>query len=167
MDCREPEPASATGRAALRTTLGAATALFLSAFHVTTLAGFLGGQPWPGRILGAMVGVFLIATGNQLPRLRPNPVWGIRTRQTLSSDDLWRRVHRLGGYIRVLMGLGLCAAALTGMRGFAPLIVVAVCRGNRGLPRRRRCSSHAGRAPSPVSSRSAAAGSAAPRRRRG
>ena len=49
--------------------VGAATALFLSAFHVTTLAAFLGGQPWAGRILGAMVGVFLIATGNQLPRL--------------------------------------------------------------------------------------------------
>jgi CubicO group peptidase (beta-lactamase class C family) len=106
---------------------GAATALFLSAFHVTTLVALLGGQLWLGRILGVIVGVFLIATGNYLPRLRPNRVWGIRTRQTLTSDDLWRRVHRLGGYIRVTMGIVLCAAALSGMGGFAQLIVVAVC----------------------------------------
>ena len=57
-----------------RQSAAAATALFLSAFHVIMLIGFIGGQPWAGRMLGAMVGVFLIATGNQLPRVRPNPV---------------------------------------------------------------------------------------------
>ena len=71
---------------------GAATALFLSAFHVTMLIAFIGGQPWLGRMLGAMVGVFLIATGNALPRVRPNLTWGIRTHQTLQNEDLWRRV---------------------------------------------------------------------------
>ena len=34
-----------------------------------------------------------------------------------TSDDLWRRVHRLGGYIRVMMGIVLCVAALSGMGG--------------------------------------------------
>jgi CubicO group peptidase (beta-lactamase class C family) len=109
---------------------GAATALFLSAFHVIMLIGFIGGQLWLGRILGVMVGVFLMATGNELPRVRPNPtwgIWGVRTRQTLTSDDVWRRVHRLGGFIRVLMGVVVCVAALWGMRGLAEVIALAVC----------------------------------------
>jgi uncharacterized membrane protein len=105
---------------------GAMTALFLSAFHVTMLIGFVAGHLWLGRSLGVMVGLFLIATGNDLPRLRPNLVWGIRTPQTLGSVEVWKRVHRLGGYIRVVMGVAVCGASLSGMRGFAELIPTAV-----------------------------------------
>ena len=86
------------------TNAGAATALFLSAFHVTMLMAFIGGQPWLVRMLGVLVGVFLVATGNDLPRVRPNLAWGVRMRQTLASDSLWRRVHRLAGFIRVADG---------------------------------------------------------------
>ena len=105
---------------------GAATALFLAAFHVTMLIAFIGGQPWLGRVLGAMVGAFLIATGNALPRVRPNLTWGIRTHQTLQNEHLWRRVHRLTGYIRVLTGLAICVTALLGLRWVTQLIVAAV-----------------------------------------
>lgn len=106
---------------------GAVTALFLSAFHVTMLIALIGTHLWLGRILGAMVGLFLIVTGNELPRARPNVAWGIRGPQTLGSEEIWRRVHRLGGYVRVLMGIVVCTASLLGMRGFAELIVAAVC----------------------------------------
>ncbi len=106
---------------------GAATVLFLAAFHVTMLAGFIGGHLWLGRLLGALVGLFLVVTGNDLPRLKPNPAWGIRTRHTLGSDDVWRRVHRLDGYLRVVMGLAVCAAALAGYPGVTALIVLAGC----------------------------------------
>jgi uncharacterized membrane protein len=105
---------------------GAVTALFLSAFHVTTLVAFLGAQLWLGRILGLLAGIFLIVTGNELPRLRRNLAWGIRTAQTLGSDDVWRRVHRLGGFVRVAMGLAVCIASLSGASGFAELIFFAV-----------------------------------------
>jgi CubicO group peptidase (beta-lactamase class C family)/uncharacterized membrane protein len=105
---------------------GAATALFLAAFHVTMLIAFIGGQPWLGRVLGALVGAFLIATGNALPRVRPNLTWGIRTHQTLQNEHLWRRVHRLTGYIRVLTGLAICVTALLGLRWVTQLIVAAV-----------------------------------------
>ena len=104
---------------------GAATALFLSAFHVTMLIAFIGGQPWLGRVLGAMVGAFLMATGNALPRVRPNLTWGIRTHHTLQNEDLWRRVHRLTGYIRVLTGLAICITGLAGLP-WLTLIVAAV-----------------------------------------
>jgi uncharacterized membrane protein len=102
------------------------TALFLSGFHVAMLLGFVGGHHWLGQFLGLMVGIFLIVTGNDLPRLRPNLVWGIRTPQTLGSDEVWKRVHRLGGYIRVVMGVVVCVASLSDMRRFAEVIPAAV-----------------------------------------
>jgi uncharacterized membrane protein len=91
------------------------------------LIAFIGGQPWLVRMLGALVGVFLIATGNDLPRVRPNLAWGVRMRQTLTSDRLWRRVHRLAGFIRVAMGIVVCAVSLSGAPGVTNLIVLAVC----------------------------------------
>ena len=106
--------------------MGPATVLFLSAFHVTMLIALLGAHLWLGRILGLIVGVFLMATGNELPRRRQNPFRGYPTPQTLASDDVWRRVHRLSGYVRVVMGIAVCVASLWGVRGFAQLIVVSV-----------------------------------------
>ncbi len=106
--------------------MGPATVLFLSAFHITMLIALLGTHLWVGRILGLIVGVFLIATGNELPRLRPNPFQGFRTPQPLGGDCAWRRVHRLRGYVRVIMGSAVCLTSLSGLRGFAQLIVVAV-----------------------------------------
>ena len=106
---------------------GAAMALFLSAFHVIMLFGFIGGHPWPGRILGIMVGVFLIVTGNELPRVRPNLQWGIHARHPRLDEDSWRRVHRLGGYVRVAMGVAVVVAGLWGTRALTQVIVLAVC----------------------------------------
>jgi hypothetical protein len=104
---------------------GPITALFLSAFHVTTLIGFIGGQPWLARILGLIVGIFLIVTGSELPRRRPNPAWAAPTRAVFGNEAVWRRVHRLGGYMRVAMGSAVCLTSLSGMRGAAELIALA------------------------------------------
>lgn len=106
--------------------MGAATVLFLSAFHVTMLIALLGAHLWLDRILGLIVGAFLIATGNELPRLRSNPFREYRTPETRGSDDIWRRVHRLRGYVRVAMGSAVCVASLLGLPGFAQLIALAV-----------------------------------------
>lgn len=106
--------------------MGPATVLFLSAFHVTMLIALFGADLWPGRILGFIVGVFLVATGNELPRVRSNPFREFPTPETPRSDDVWRRVHRRRGYVRVVMGSAVCVASLSGIRGFAQLIVIAV-----------------------------------------
>ena len=106
--------------------MGAATVLFLSVFHVTMLIALLGAHLWVGRILGLIVGAFLIATGNELPRLRSNPFREYRTPETPGSEDIWRRVHRLRGYVRVAMGSAVCVASLSGLPGFAQLIALAV-----------------------------------------
>jgi CubicO group peptidase (beta-lactamase class C family)/uncharacterized membrane protein len=121
LDGYSPEAASRSKRT------GAGTALFLAVFHVMMLIGFVGAQLWLGRILGLMAGVFLIATGSGLPRACPNLAWRIRTAHTLGTDDVWKRVNHLAGCVRVVMGVVVSMASLFGMRGFAELIVAAVC----------------------------------------
>lgn len=119
-DTRHAEPRYAAAD------VGALTALFLSAFHVTMLIAVVSSHLWVGQLLGLMAGLFLVTTGNDLPRLRPNLLWGIRTTHTLDREDVWRRVHRLGGFIRVTMGLLICAVSLVSLRGTAELIFFAV-----------------------------------------
>ncbi|MGH7460376.1 MAG: SdpI family protein [Longimicrobiales bacterium] len=73
-------------------------------FHVVVLGNALG---WPlplTRIVPALIGLFLIAIGNVLPRARSNWWIGVRTPWTLSSEHVWARTNRLAGYL--LMGTG-------------------------------------------------------------
>lgn len=75
-------------------------------------------------VLGLVACAFQLLAGNLLPRVRPNFFLGVRTPWTLSSDQVWRRTHRLAG--RLLVGSGLLSAlalavAPEGWR--APLVV--------------------------------------------
>ena len=69
---------------------------------------------WPvsmERVVPALVGLQFIILGNALPRARPNWWFGIRTPWTLSSDRVWARTHRVGGYLLAAAGLVLLIAA--------------------------------------------------------
>lgn len=64
------------------------------------------------RGLAAALGAFLVATGNVLPKTRPNAVFGVRTPWTLASERVWTRTHRLYGWASVMLGLVLIALAV-------------------------------------------------------
>ncbi len=49
--------------------------------------------------------LFLVFIGNILPTLSRNYFIGIRTPWTLSSDLVWDKTHRIGGYAFVLTGI--------------------------------------------------------------
>jgi uncharacterized membrane protein len=55
--------------------------------------------------------LLLIVTGNYLSKLRSNFFVGIRTPWTLSSDIAWRKTHRVGGRVLILLGLALIPLA--------------------------------------------------------
>ena len=59
----------------------------------------------PERAVVVMFGLVLIAVGNLLPRTRPNVAVGLRTARTLTDPQLWQRMHRIGGYATVALGL--------------------------------------------------------------
>lgn len=77
----------------------------LVAVHVMAVGRVLG---WPlpiERVVPLAVGAVLIVVGNLLPRARSNWWFGIRTPWTLSSDTVWAKTHRLGGYLMIAAGV--------------------------------------------------------------
>lgn len=79
--------------------------------HVAVVGAALG---WPiaiARVAPLAVGALLVVLGNLLPRFRSNFFMGIRTPWTLSSDTVWMKTHRVGGYLIVGAGLLLIASA--------------------------------------------------------
>lgn len=98
-----------------------ATITLLFVVHLFALASALGMNVPIARLAPAAVGLLLIVIGNLLPRVRSNWMVGIRTPWTLSSDRVWERTHRMGGYL--MMGLGVLLLLAT---PFAPVSATVI-----------------------------------------
>ncbi|MBA2707582.1 MAG: SdpI family protein [Gemmatimonadaceae bacterium] len=73
--------------------------------HLAALAVALDWPVAPGSIVGFVFGIGLVVVGNVMPRLRPNPIAGVRTRQTLRDPKAWARVHRRLGGMWIISGV--------------------------------------------------------------
>lgn len=93
---------------------------FTLAVHFLILAVTLGAPIPVERAIPFGVGALFAVLGNVLPRTRSNWMLGIRTPWTLSSDRVWERTHRVGGYLMFGAGIIVMVAALT-----APARVIA------------------------------------------
>lgn len=83
-----------------------------SALVLPALPAELPTDPVQAMLIG--LGLLFVGIGPLLPRFSPNRWAGIRTPWTLSSDTVWRRTHRVGGYICAFSGLLIVTA------GFLP-----------------------------------------------
>ncbi|HOZ55713.1 MAG: Immunity protein SdpI [Parcubacteria group bacterium ADurb.Bin316] len=54
-----------------------------------------------------IIGLLFIVMGNYMGKLKRNWFIGIRTPWTLSSEEVWNKTHRVGGYLFVLAGLSM------------------------------------------------------------
>lgn len=88
---------------------------FLALLHLGILGFSLGMPIAVDKLAFGAVGLLFILLGNFLPQARPNWFVGIRTPWTLSSDRVWERTHRVGGYAFALAGL-----VMLGALAFAP-----------------------------------------------
>jgi uncharacterized membrane protein len=89
-----------------------ASLVVISAIHIGMIAFNLG---WPvplTRVVAIGIGGLFVLIGNVMTRMRPNWFMGIRTPWTLSSDVVWRRTHRVGGYGFVIGGVLVILAGL-------------------------------------------------------
>lgn len=80
----------------------------------------------PGRInapkiILLMLSVLFLCIGNSLPKIQSNFFMGIKTPWTLSSEDIWRKTHRLAGRLYVACGIMILVSTL-----FLPIKVTAV-----------------------------------------
>ena len=70
------------------------------------------------------MGIMFILLGNYMPRIRPNYTFGIRTPWTPASETVWKKTHRVGGYVFVLSGVIIVVCSF--FRGWAALIGIGV-----------------------------------------
>lgn len=91
---------------------------------VAILANGAGAPVSMRRVTPAALGFLFVVVGIYLGRVEPNWFLGFRTPWTLSSDTVWRKTHRLGGWLFVVAGLFFMAsAALPDVFFGVPLLV--------------------------------------------
>jgi uncharacterized membrane protein len=61
---------------------------------------------------GVGFGLMFILMGNYLPKLPRNFFFGIRVPWTLASDVVWKKTHRVSGWLFVLAGVLICILCL-------------------------------------------------------
>lgn len=87
------------------------------------LAGAGYAVPMP-RIAMLSVGALLMVLGNYMGKLRKNFFIGIRTPWTLSSDAVWERTHRLGGWLFLAAGLLVVLVVVLGGPRWLPIVLI-------------------------------------------
>jgi uncharacterized membrane protein len=111
---RDPRAANIAKFRGAYDTVVAATIAFLGAVHVLALGQALGWRVDITTVALVGLGAMLVIVGNLLPLARSNFIFGIRTPWTLSSEHVWTRAHRVGGYAAVAAGLVTIASAFFG-----------------------------------------------------
>ncbi len=99
---------------------------FMIIAHVMIIASGIGYPIRIDRLMPVGIGLLFIVLGNFLTRVEPNWFVGIRTPWTLSSDTVWRKTHRTGGYVMVVGGLLVAACAALPHSAFVPLLVTVI-----------------------------------------
>lgn len=113
--------------------VAATTSVFLSVVHLLVLrVALVPGASIMQGVWLAMGGLW-IALGLILPRVRRNPIVGVRTPWTLTSDENWARTQRVAGYAMVSGG---CVAILTALVGgpVAGLVALAAMLASAFFP---------------------------------
>jgi uncharacterized membrane protein len=103
-----------------------AVIVFMLVAHGVILAAGLGYDVKIDRLMPVSFGLLLVFFGNYLTRVEPNWFVGIRTPWTLSSDTVWRKTHRTGGWLMVIGGLVVGVSAFLPPGAFVPALVVAI-----------------------------------------
>lgn len=80
--------------------------------HAAILAWVLDYRIDMGLVVGGSVGLFFVVLGNIMGKIRPNWFVGVRTPWTLSSKLSWAKTHRVGGWLFIVMGIGIAATAI-------------------------------------------------------
>jgi uncharacterized membrane protein len=56
-------------------------------------------------VIPLLIGILMILIGNYMGKIKNNWFVGIKTPWTLSSENIWNKTHRMGGYMFILFGL--------------------------------------------------------------
>lgn len=88
--------------------------VFSILYYSVIIVGLGGPKDLIPKIVPITIGILFIILGNYMPRIKPNWFVGIRTPWTLSNEEVWRKTHKVGGYLFVISGIVIILA------GFLP-----------------------------------------------
>ena len=71
-------------------------------------------------------GVLFMFLGNYLPKLPRNFFFGVRTPWTLASEQVWKRTHRISGWLFVASGLVMAILSFSRLPQYAVLLAVLI-----------------------------------------
>ncbi|HPN81714.1 MAG TPA: SdpI family protein [bacterium] len=60
-----------------------------------------------GSAVSMIIGALFVVMGNYLGKLKYNWFVGIKTPWSLSSENVWNKTHRVGGWLFILMGIAI------------------------------------------------------------
>ena len=91
--------------------------LLIAMCWIATIPNFTG-MASLGNILPLCMLVFfgalMIFLSNMYPKIKQNSNFGIKTPATLSSETVWKKTHKLGGYLGVISGIFSIVLAIAG-----------------------------------------------------
>jgi uncharacterized membrane protein len=79
---------------------------------------------YASNLSGFGFGLMFVLFGNYLPRLPRNFFFGIRSPWTLASEEVWKRTHRVSGWLFVIAGLVIAILSFTRIPQHLVLLVV-------------------------------------------
>ncbi len=79
--------------------------MFISVMNLIGLFSALGYHVPFQKVVPALIGILFIVLGNYMTQIRPNYFIGIRTPWALASEHVWKKTHRFGGYVFVIIGV--------------------------------------------------------------
>lgn len=103
-----------------------AIAVLFDGMLVLSVSYGLNQQLPAGKIGIAAVGLLFIVLGNYMPQIKDNYLIGIRTPWTLDSPEVWRKTHRLSGFLWVVGGLLIAMGAFMPKALSIGLIIAAL-----------------------------------------
>ena len=91
--------------------------LFLIITNLLGLFSALGYNIHFQKVVPVLLGILFIVLGNFMTQLRHNYFFGFRTPWTLASEYVWKKTHRFGGYVFVVIGLVPLSSIFIGSMG--------------------------------------------------
>lgn len=104
------------------------TFLFLlQVVQITTSLGLIN----PAYVVPELIGLLFILIGNFSPKFKHNYFIGIRTPWTLASEDVWKKTHRFGGKVFVILGLLMLLVPIipAAIQAYYVIAILVVCLG--------------------------------------
>lgn len=73
-----------------------------------------------------VLGIVFIVLGNYIPKVRMNPVLGVRIKWTMESKKNWEHTHRYSGWMMCLLGIAFIVMAVVALIGVPNMAVVFI-----------------------------------------